>query len=77
MNRISNAGRKHGFHMNRFRGIARVVWVAPDKIVLDIGDGKTETWLPRQFPEILKVGDFVQHCEHGYYDIVAEKGNCK
>ena len=61
--------------MEVFRGIAKVLQVDNDKIVINIGNDKTMELKPRQLSKSIKVGDFVRHCEHGFYDIVDEKGN--
>jgi len=58
-----------------FRGIAKVLHIDSEKVIIDIGDGQNNELKPRQFNKLLKVGDLIRHCEHGYYDIVDKNGN--
>jgi hypothetical protein len=61
--------------MKIYRGIAKVLQIESDTIVIDIGNNETIILNTRNVPDFVKVGDLIQHCEHGFYDIVDEEGN--
>lgn len=55
--------------------IAKVILVDEHKLMIDFGDGRTKTLERRQVSKYIRLGDLVRHCEHGFYDIIDDKGN--
>lgn len=57
------------------KDIAKVVLVDEHQVTIDFGEGRTKTLEKRQLSKYIRLDDLVRHCEHGFYDIVDDKGN--
>jgi hypothetical protein len=61
--------------MEPYRKICKIISINHDDVTVEIEDNKTFNIKRIKLSESAALGDFLKHCEHGFYDIVDEQGN--
>lgn len=61
--------------MQPYRKICEIVFIDTDVVTVAIEDKKMFHIKKANIPAFARVGDFLLHCEHGFYDVVDEQGN--
>lgn len=57
------------------RKIYRIIEIQSDGVIVQNEEGRVGKSSKMKLPKHAKQGDFIQHCEHGFYDVIDKEGN--
>lgn len=61
--------------MKQYRKTCKVLTIDSENIVIETEDKNTIILASNKLPKFVQIGDLLRHCEHGFYDIVDDRGN--
>jgi hypothetical protein len=54
--------------------LLKVLAIDTDEVLVEVAENTTLRIPKKRLPEFVIAGDFIRHCEHGFYDVVDENG---
>lgn len=58
-----------------YRGVIKVKQITENYVIIETQSGQDGTIDLEKIPRTVIVGDTLQHCEHGFYDIIDDNGD--